>query len=118
LTSFAAGLHVGVEFDSSGFADRFRRGGHPPRWIFLQRQRTDGVRAVLSEAQSANIGRLPVLLPHDDGANVLLRVGVARGQAPAQATDQHMRRSGAANVAQQRWKGRYRLLLFFFHSLI
>jgi len=58
------------------------------------------VRAVLSEAEFANIGRLPVLLPHDNGTNVFLRVGIARGQAPSQATNQHMRGSSATDVAQ------------------
>ena len=58
------------------------------------------MRAVLSKAEFANIGRLPVLLPHDNGTHVLLRVGIARGQTPAQATNQHMRRSSATDVAQ------------------
>jgi len=58
------------------------------------------VRAILPKAEFANIGRLPVLLPHDNGTHVFLRVGIARGQAPAQATNQHMRRSSATDVAQ------------------
>jgi len=100
LTFVLAGLYVGIESDPSGFVDRFRCGGHPPRRIFLQRQRINGVRAVLPKAEFANIGRLPVLLSHDHGTNVFLRVGIARGQAPAQATNQHMRRSSATDVVQ------------------
>jgi len=58
------------------------------------------VRAVLPKAEFTNIGRLPVLLPHYDGTHVFLRVSIARGQAPTQATNQHMCRSSATNVTK------------------